>query len=67
MADKYAQPTFGGGASRGTRKGVKANHASEKLITVTDEAITMRVRRSVAEAMISKGGWRYCPKKFKPG
>lgn len=65
MADKYGT-MFGDGSRKGTRKGVKANHAGEKLVNVTDGVDVKRVRRSVALAMVNTGSWRYCPKKFKP-
>jgi hypothetical protein len=48
-----------------TRRGVKANHPGEKLVTVTNGVKKERVSRSVAANRVATGSWKYCPKKFK--
>jgi len=55
----------GQSGGRGTRKGVKANHPGIKLVCITDDERVKRIRRDVAETLVSSGTWRYCPKKFK--
>mgnify|MGYP001486889121 FL=1 len=61
---KDDKPVFAGTNKRGTRKGVKANHPSTKLVNITNGEEIKRLPRNIAEPLIALG-WKYCPKKFK--
>lgn len=65
MANKFAEPTFGGHARKGTRKGVKANHPGVKLVTIENGIEKKRVRRDIADGLVKSGQWRYCAKNFE--
>jgi len=53
-------------AGKGTRKGVKANHALGRLVNITNGKEIKRVRWDIAKrAVLSGTGWSFCPKKFK--
>ena len=46
---------FAGTNKRGTRKGVKANHPSTKLVTITNGDNIKRVHRDIAVELVSSG------------
>ena len=63
---KQDKVLFSGTNKRGTRKGVKANHPSTKLVNITNGEEIKRLPRNIAEPLVASG-WKYCPKKFKLG